>query len=71
MRASPGTRAGLYGRVGRTVITLVRGIVRHRRELVIALDDFHHLSDLRILEALQWLLDFAPSNLYLAYASGI
>ncbi|WP_233849925.1 LuxR C-terminal-related transcriptional regulator [Paraburkholderia sp. HD33-4] len=55
--------------VERTVIALVRGIVSHRRELVIALDDLQHLSDPRILEALQWLLDYAPANLHLAFAS--
>jgi LuxR family transcriptional regulator, maltose regulon positive regulatory protein len=55
--------------VERTVIALVRGIVSHRRELVIALDEVHHLSDPRILEALQWLLDYAPPNLHLAFAS--
>ncbi|WP_244315053.1 LuxR C-terminal-related transcriptional regulator [Paraburkholderia unamae] len=55
--------------VERTVIALVRGIVSHRRELVIALDDLHHLTDPRILEALQWLVDYAPANLHLAFAS--
>ncbi|MEM5313159.1 LuxR C-terminal-related transcriptional regulator [Paraburkholderia sp. JHI869] len=55
--------------VERTVIALVRGVVSHRRELVIALDDLHHLTDPRILEALQWLLDYAPANLHLALAS--
>jgi LuxR family maltose regulon positive regulatory protein len=55
--------------VERTVIALVRGIVNHRRELVIALDDVHHLTEPRILEALQWLLDYAPPNLHLAFAS--
>ncbi|WP_063936343.1 LuxR C-terminal-related transcriptional regulator [Caballeronia temeraria] len=53
----------------RAVIALVRGIVQHRRELVIAFDDAHHLTDPRILEALQWLLDYAPANLHLAFAS--
>lgn len=55
--------------VERTVIALVRGIVSHRRELVIALDDLHHVTEPRILEALQWLLDYAPPNLHLAFAS--
>jgi LuxR family transcriptional regulator, maltose regulon positive regulatory protein len=55
--------------VERAVIALVRGIVQHRRELVIAFDDLHHLTDPRILEALQWLLDYAPANLHLAFAS--
>lgn len=55
--------------VERAVIALVRGIVGHRRELVIALDDLHHLNHPRIVEALQWLLDYAPANLHLALAS--
>ncbi|WP_050454548.1 LuxR C-terminal-related transcriptional regulator [Candidatus Burkholderia verschuerenii] len=55
--------------VERTVIALVRGVVNHRHEVVIALDDLHHLTDPRILEALQWLLDYAPANLHLALAS--
>jgi LuxR family transcriptional regulator, maltose regulon positive regulatory protein len=55
--------------VERAVIALVRGIVSHRRELVIALDDLHHLNDPRILEALQWLLDYAPANLHVALSS--
>ncbi|MGO4328135.1 LuxR C-terminal-related transcriptional regulator [Cupriavidus sp. 2TAF22] len=55
--------------IERTVIALVRGIARYRRELVIVLDDLHHITDSRIWEALQWLLDYAPSNLHLAFAS--
>ncbi|SAK84246.1 ATP-dependent transcription regulator LuxR [Caballeronia hypogeia] len=53
----------------RAIIALLRGIVEHRRELVIALDDLHCLTDARILEALQWLLDYAPDNLHVAFAS--
>lgn len=55
--------------IERTVIALVRGVVRHRRELVIAFDDLHHITDARILLALQWLLDYAPENLHLAFTS--
>ncbi|MEK7346688.1 MAG: LuxR C-terminal-related transcriptional regulator [Pseudomonadota bacterium] len=55
--------------VERMVIALVRGIARHPRELVLVLDDFHHLSAPAIGEALQWLLDYAPPNLHLVLAS--
>lgn len=55
--------------VERTIITLVRGIANHRRELVLVLDDLHSLTDLGIHEALQWLLDYAPANLHLVLAS--
>jgi len=51
------------------VIALVQGIMKHRREFVIAFDDLDHVVDARILEALQWLLDYAPDNLHLAFAS--
>lgn len=53
----------------RALIALLRGIVEHRRELVIALDDLHCLTDPHILDALQWLLDYAPANLHMAFAS--
>lgn len=55
--------------VERMVITLVRRIARHPRELVLVLDDLQHLRDARIHAALQWLLDYAPANLHLAVAS--
>lgn len=55
--------------VERTVITLVRSIARHPRELVLVLDDLHHLTDVGIHQALQWLIDYAPSNLHLALVS--
>ena len=48
----------------RALIALVRGIAAHPRELVLVLDDLHHLTDPRIHEALQWLLDYAPANLH-------
>ncbi|WP_152223737.1 LuxR C-terminal-related transcriptional regulator [Pseudomonas sp. SCB32] len=49
----------------RTVITLVRGIAERGRELVLVLDDLHTLTDVGIHQALQWLLEYAPSNLHL------
>ncbi|WP_144113505.1 LuxR C-terminal-related transcriptional regulator [Paraburkholderia sp. BCC1886] len=51
------------------VITLVRGIARRKRELVLMLDDVHHLRNPCILEALRWLLDYAPARLHLVLAS--
>ena len=55
--------------VERTVITLVRSIASRSRELVLVLDDLHHLTDVGIHQALQWLLDYAPPNLHLALVS--
>ncbi|HZZ09972.1 MAG TPA: LuxR C-terminal-related transcriptional regulator [Paraburkholderia sp.] len=51
------------------VITLVRGIARRKRELVLMLDDVHYLHNPRILEALRWLLDYAPPQLHIVLAS--
>lgn len=51
------------------VITLVRGIARRKRELVLMLDDVHYLENARILEALRWLLDYAPPQLHVVLAS--
>jgi LuxR family maltose regulon positive regulatory protein len=53
----------------RALIALVRGIATHPRELVLVLDDLQHLTDPRIHEALQWLVDYAPARLHLALAS--
>ncbi|MFQ6573874.1 LuxR C-terminal-related transcriptional regulator [Pseudomonas sp. UM16] len=55
--------------VERTVITLVRSIARRGTELVLVLDDLHHLTDVAIHQALQWLLDYAPANLHLVVVS--
>ncbi|AWY38453.1 helix-turn-helix transcriptional regulator [Pseudomonas putida] len=55
--------------VERTVITLVRSIASRGRELVLVLDDLHHLTDVGIHQALQWLIDYAPVNLHLALVS--
>jgi len=51
--------------VERTMITLVRGIAGHPREVVLMLDDLHTLTDVGIHQALQWLLEYAPANLHL------
>lgn len=55
--------------VERTVITLVRSIASRSRELVLVLDDLHHLTDVGIHQALQWLIDYAPANLHLVLVS--
>ena len=55
--------------VERTMVALVRGIARHPRELVLVLDDLQQLTDTRIHEALQWLLDYSPTNLHLVLAT--
>lgn len=55
--------------VERTVITLVRSMTNRTRELVLVLDDLHHLTDVGIHQALQWLIDYAPANLHLALVS--
>lgn len=55
--------------VERTMIALIRGVAKHSRDLVLVLDDLQHLSDTRIHEALQWLLDYAPTRLHLVLAS--
>ncbi|MDP9917407.1 LuxR family maltose regulon positive regulatory protein [Variovorax boronicumulans] len=51
------------------VITVVQAISSRPRELVLMLDDLQHLEDARIFQALQWLLDYAPPKLHLAFAS--
>ncbi|MFP3186519.1 MAG: AAA family ATPase, partial [Paraburkholderia sp.] len=55
--------------VERTVIALVRGIASHGADIVLVLDDLHHISNARCHEALQWLLDYAPANLHIALVS--
>ena len=50
-------------------ISLVRGIAAHPRDLALVLDDLHHLRHPAILDALQWLLDYAPPKLHLVLAS--
>ena len=55
--------------VERTIFALVRSIAYYARELVLVLDDLHWLTDSRIHEALQWLVDFAPENLHILLIS--
>lgn len=51
------------------VITLVHALGKRQRELVLMIDDLHHIVDARIFQALQWLLDYAPPQLHLALSS--
>ena len=53
----------------RILVALVRGVMRRGRELVLVLDDLHHLIHGRIHEALQWLLDYAPDTLHLVLST--
>ncbi len=55
--------------VERTIIALVRGIAAHPNDVVLVLDDLHHVTNARNHEALQWLLDYAPANLHLVLVS--
>jgi len=51
------------------VISLVRAIAAHRRELVIVFDDAHHLRDAQVVKVLQLMLDYGPENLQCALAT--
>ncbi|MFM0297200.1 MULTISPECIES: LuxR C-terminal-related transcriptional regulator [Paraburkholderia] len=55
--------------VERTIIALVRGIAAHSNDVMLVLDDLHHVANARNHEALQWLLDYAPANLHLVLVS--
>ena len=55
--------------VERTIIALVRGISSHASDVVLVLDDLHHITNARNHDALQWLLDYAPANLHLVLVS--
>ncbi|QFZ84050.1 AAA family ATPase [Variovorax paradoxus] len=55
--------------IERQVITLVRGIAAHPRDVALVLDDLQRLRHPAILDALQWLLDYAPPNLHLVLVS--
>lgn len=51
------------------IITLVQAIAARDRELVLVLDDLHLIDDRRITRTLQWMLDYAPPQLHLAFGS--
>jgi len=55
--------------IERTVIALVGGIAACPREIVLVIDELHRLTNPRVLEAMQWLLDYAPPNLHVVLAS--
>lgn len=47
------------------IIVLLQAIARHGNDLVVMIDDVHHLNDPDIFKLLGWLLDYAPPNLHL------
>lgn len=51
------------------IIQLVQALGQRQRDLVLILDDLHHVTSPRIVQALQWLVDYAPPQLHLAFAS--
>jgi LuxR family maltose regulon positive regulatory protein len=51
------------------VITLVQALAARQRHVMLMIDDLHHITDPRIFEALQWLLDYAPAQLHLVLSS--
>lgn len=63
------SRSGQEGMVEALVISLVRALAAHPREMVIILDDAHHLWRAGVLKGLQLLLEYAPQNLQCALAT--
>nr|MBA2397680.1 AAA family ATPase [Bradyrhizobium sp.] len=55
--------------IERAIIALVRAVSKSPRELVLMLDDLHFLTDPRVRESLQALLDYSPANLHFVLAS--
>ncbi|CAG2154899.1 HTH-type transcriptional regulator MalT [Cupriavidus yeoncheonensis] len=51
------------------VIQLVQALGQRQRDLVLILDDLHHVTSPHIVQALQRLIDYAPAQLHLAFAS--
>ena len=47
------------------IIVLLQAIAGHAHDLVLMIDDVHHLNDPDIFKLLGWLLDYAPPNLHL------
>lgn len=50
-------------------VALVRSIAARANDVVLCLDDAHHLHDARILAALQFLLDHGPAQLFLVFTA--
>lgn len=55
--------------IERLVIALVRGMAGHRRKIVLIVDDVHSAQSENVLNALQLLVAYAPSNLVCVFAS--
>lgn len=55
--------------VERIIFALVRSIADHPRDLVLVIEDLHSIAGTEIHECLQWLIDFAPSNLHIVLTS--
>lgn len=51
------------------VIALVQGLQSRTRELVLMLDDLHHIHDPDVEQVLHWLLAYAPSRLHVVLTS--
>lgn len=51
------------------VITVVEALSTRQRDLVLIIDDVQLLDDIRIHPVLQWLLEYAPPNLHLAFGT--
>jgi LuxR family maltose regulon positive regulatory protein len=47
------------------IIVLLQAVARYGSDLVLMIDDVHHLNDPDIFKLLGWLLDYAPANLHL------
>lgn len=54
-----------------TVIALVRGIASIHTHVVLVLDDMDRVNDGSVSDALQMLLDYAPANLHIVFASRV
>lgn len=51
------------------IIALAQDLANHEGERVLMVDDVHQLSSPRALQALNWLLDYAPPGFHLVLAS--
>lgn len=51
------------------IIALAQGVAEHGAEVVLVVDDVHQISSLPVLQALTWLLDYAPPGFHLILAS--
>jgi len=54
--------------IERLVIALVRGVAAHGRRIVLIVDDAHRAESGNVLNALQLLVEYAPSNLLCVFA---